>query len=573
MKKLTLSFLTVALWVSAQQPPSRTTVRLAGGRTLEGIILNESPFNMQLRTAEGRIHLLVRDGENWREPTILPKQDWSSYDGDTRGNRYSPLQQINAGNVNRLAPRWIFPVPGAPQLQGTPIVVDGIMYVTASNEAFGLDAATGRRLWRYQQERTPGLFGGAARGANRGAAIRGDLIFMVTDHAHLIAINRWTGAKVWDTEMGDYQKDRYSATVAPMVIGDLVISGTSGGEEGARGFLAGYYASTGERAWRFWTIPAPGEKLAETWIGTALEHGCGTTWLTGSYDPELDLLYWGTGNPCPDYNGDDRKGDNLYTSSVIALRPKTGELRWYYQFTPHDTHDWDADQPLLLVDESWQGRPRKLLLQGSRNGFFYVLDRTNGEFLLGKQYLEKLTWATGIGKDGRPILVPNQEPSLEGTVTCPSQSGGANWPSSAYHPGTKLFYFTLLESCALFKKVPEPWDPSRRFFNGTTSPAPGFTNRRFVRALNIQTGEKVWDFPVSLGGLGGSGVLATAGGLVFHGDASGAFLALDARSGKHLWHFDSNQTWTSQPMTYMVAGKQYVAIANATGYFSFALPD
>ena len=574
MKNLTVSVLAVAILALAQQQfPRPGSAKLTDGRTLEGAILNQSPFNTQLRTADGKVHLLVRDGEAWREPSVVPKQDWPSYDGGASGNRYSTLQQINTGNVQRLAPRWVFPLPGAPQLQGTPIVVDGIMYVTASNEAYALDAATGRQFWHYQQPRTPGLQGGAGRGANRGAALRGDLIFMITDHAHLIALNRWTGAKVWDTEMGDYKQGMYSATVAPLAIGDLVVSGTSGGEEGARGLLDAYYASTGERAWRFWTIPQRGDKLAETWIGSALEHGCGTTWLTGSYDPDLDLLYWGVGNPCPDFNGDDRKGDNLYSSSVVALRPKTGQLQWYYQFTPHDTHDWDADQPLLLVDEQWQGRPRKLLIQGSRNGFFYVLDRTNGEFLMARQYLEKLTWASGIGKDGRPILNPNQEPTLEGTLTCPAGGGGANWPSSSYHPGTKLFYFALAESCAIYKKVPEPWEAGKRFFNGTSSTPPGFVNRRFVRALDIQTGQKVWDYPVSLGGLGGGGVLSTAGGLVFHGDASGAFLALDAKSGKPLWHFDSNQTWSAQPMTYMVAGKQYVTIANAGGFFSFGLTD
>jgi alcohol dehydrogenase (cytochrome c) len=391
---------------------------------------------------------------------------------------------------------------------------------------------------------------------------------MVTDHARLLALNRWTGKKVWDIEMGDY-KNNYSSTVAPLIVGDLVIAGVAGGEEGARGFLDAYRASTGERVWRFWTIPKRGEKLAETWVGSALEHGCGATWMTGSYDAVLDTLYWGVGNPCPDYNGDDRLGDNLYTDSVIALNPKTGELKWHFQFTPHDTHDWDAEEPILLIDETWQGRPRKLLAQANRNGFFFVLDRENGELLLATPFV-RVNWATGYGKDGRPILVPDSnESSLEGTLICPR--AGANWPSASYSPVLKMFYVTASDSCAILKKIPGPFEEGKRFFGGTATGVPG--GRGSIRALDIKTGSKVWEYtPAGTGG-GSSGTLSTAGGVVFIGESSGLFTALDGQNGKPLWSFPANQGWRASPMTYMVGGKQFVAIAGPGGFFAFGLAE
>jgi alcohol dehydrogenase (cytochrome c) len=391
---------------------------------------------------------------------------------------------------------------------------------------------------------------------------------MVTDHARLLALNRWTGTKVWDIEMGDF-KNNYSSTVAPLIVGDLVIAGVAGGEEGARGFLDAYKASTGERVWRFWTIPKRGEKLAETWVGSALEHGCGATWMTGSYDGVLDTLYWGVGNPCPDYNGDDRIGDNLYTDSVIALNPKTGELKWHFQFTPHDTHDWDAEEPILLIDETWQGRPRKLLAQANRNGFFFVLDRESGELLLATPFV-KVNWATGYGKDGRPILVPNSnESSLEGTMICPR--AGANWPSASYSPVLKMFYVTASDACAILKKIPGPFEEGKRFFGGTATGVPG--GRGSIRALDIKTGNKVWEYaPAGTGG-GSSGTLSTAGGVVFIGESSGLFTALDGKNGKPLWSFPANQGWRASPMTYMVGGKQFVAIAGPAGFFAFGLAE
>ncbi len=340
----------------------------------------------------------------------------------------------------------MFPTESPNLLETTPVVVDGVMYVTFANTVHALDAYHGREIWSHSQPRTPKILGASARAANRGVAVLGDRVFVVTDHAHLLALDRLTGRKLWDVEMADHRQN-YNATAAPLVINNMVISGIAGGDQGVRGFLAAYDAATGERLWRFWTIPLPGEPLSETWVGDALPHGCGTTWLTGTYDPDLDLLYWTTGNPCPDYNGDERLGDNLYTNSILALRPDSGELAWYYQYTPHDEHDWDSIQTPMLVDRDWEGAPRKLLVQANRNGFFYVLDREDGELLLAKPFIDKLTWASGIGEDGRPILIPGKRPTPEGNIVCPGLQGAANWPAVSYNPDTGLFYVMAAEFC------------------------------------------------------------------------------------------------------------------------------
>ena len=553
---------------------NRTTGRIAAklrsGQTLAGEVLNQTNFDLQLRTADGKMHRLTSAaGGTYDETPVSPKMDWPRYDGSLTGNRNSVLDQIHTGNVQRLALQWIFPVPDAPRLEATPAVVDGVMYVTAVNAVYALDAASGRQLWVYRRAATPGLLGEAAGGANRGVVVEGDRLFMLTDNAHLLAINKNSGALLWDKAMTDWPKSQYSATGAPLVVGDMVIAGVAGGEEGARGFVAAYQISTGEEAWRFWTIPKPGEKLSETWQGNALEHGCGATWLSGSYDPALDLLYWSVGNPCPDYNGDERKGDNLYTDSVLALKPKTGELKWYYQFTPHDTHDWDATEPLLLVDETFDGKPRKLLVQANRNGFFFVLDRTNGEFLLGKPFIAKSTWASGYTKEGKPILLPDSDPVPGGTLSCPDS--GTNWMSASYNPPLKLFFFSASDTCGMTRQIPAPFEMGRRFFNGTNSGVPGGT--RSIRAIDIQTGKTVWDYPQTPGGRSASGTLSTNGGLVFAGEDSGVFTALDGRTGKPLWHFPANQSFRASPMTYMVGGRQYVSIAISAGYLTFGLPD
>jgi alcohol dehydrogenase (cytochrome c) len=553
------------------EPADRERVlRLADGSSIRGEILNESGFDAQVRGPNGRVRLLRREGETYRLAEFEPGVDWTTYHGSHTGNRHSPLDQIRRENVATLAPQWFFPVPGQRMIEGTPIVIDGIMYVTGVNQVFALDAATGREIWEYSRPRTKGLIGDPAIGLNRGVAIRGNLLFTVTDHAHAIALDRWTGKLVWDVEMADY-RDHYGAIAAPLVVDDLVFFGISGGDTGLRGFLDAYHAATGERAWRFWTIPAPGEPGSETWGDSeVLEKGCGATWLTGSYDPEFDILYWPTGNPCPDLNGDRRPGDNLYTNSVLALAPKTGELLWYFQFTPHDTHDWDAQEPLLLVDEEFRGEPRKLLVQANRNGFLYVLDRVTGEFLMGEPFIEQ-TWAKGLDASGRPIILPGSDPTVEGSAVCPAIRGATNWWASAYNPDTKLFYLMVHESCMLYIKGDSPWQRGKSWLGGTFRLADGSPNQRHIRALDLQTGETVWNYAQTGDSTTYSGVLSTAGGLVFFGEDSGSFAALDSTTGKPLWNFQANQDWKASPMTYVVGGRQFVAIGSGMGFWSFAL--
>ena len=544
--------------------------RLADGSVIRGSVLNESGFDVQLRSSDGKLRLLRREGGVYREATRSSDSDWPTYHGSFSGNRHSELDHINLRNVAGLAPQWFFPVPDQSMIEGTPIVIDGIMYVTGVNQVFALDAETGREIWQYSRPRTEGLVGDAAIGLNRGVAVRHDLLFTVTDDAHAIALNRWTGALAWDVEMADY-RDHYGAIAAPLVVDDIVFVGISGGDTGLRGFLDAYEAETGKRAWRFWTIPAPGEPGSETWGDPEiLARGCGATWLTGSYDPQLDLLYWTTGNPCPDLNGDRRPGDNLYTNSVLALRPRTGELVWHFQFTPHDTHDWDAQEPLLLVDEEFRGERRKLLLQGNRNGFFYVLDRVTGEFLLGEPFIEQ-TWAEGIAPDGRPIVRPGSDPTAEGSAVCPAIRGATNWWASSYSPETKLFYLMVHESCMVYTKDDRGWERGKSWLGGTFRLTDDSPNQRHIRALNIQTGQTVWNYPQTGNSTTYSGVLSTAGGLVFFGEDSGAFAALDATTGEPVWHFQANQEWKASPMTYMVGGRQFVAIGSGLGFWSFAL--
>ncbi len=500
-----------------------------------------------------------------QEQVLKPKPgEWPTYNGDLKANRHSPLNQINTENVNRLQLQWSYSF-SYNGLEMTPLMADGVMYVTGPNQVCAIDAQTGRQIWCYSRPRTPAgtIAGDAAKGATRGAALLGDRIFFNTDNAHMICLNRLTGALMWDVVMPE-SPSRYGATGAPLVVGDLVISGVAGGDEGIRGFIAAYKVTTGELAWRHWTVPKRGEPGSETWSGKAIEVGGGSTWLTGSYDPETGLLYWPTGNPFPDTDGEDRKGDNLYTNCVVALDVKTGKLKWYFQFTPHDLHDWDATEPLVLVNTRFGGRDRKLLLQANRNGFYYVLDRTNGEFLLGKPFVKKLTWASGIDKNGRPELVEGNKPTRTGTVTCPAVRGATNWYSTAFNPNTSLFYVMAVEDCNLYQQsqlggyVPhrDPKNPPEKY----------------LRALDMETGKIVWEIQqVGPPEANYSGVLSTEGGLVFYGETGGGFAAVDAKTGKTLWHFEANQPWKASPMTYMMNGRQYVAIASGGNILSFAI--
>jgi alcohol dehydrogenase (cytochrome c) len=510
------------------------------------------------------------DGTSFAEIAQPKPGSWPTYNGHLSGNRFSPLDQINATNIQRLVPAWMFRIHGSPrELQVTPVVAGGVMYVTSVNEAFALDARTGREMWHYSRPRTPGLAGDAASGINRGVALLGDRVFTITDNAHLVALDRRTGALQWDVEMADARQN-YGATSAPLVVNDLVVSGVSGGDEGVRGFLDAYRASTGERVWRFWTVPAPGEPGSETWRGRAIEHGCAATWLTGTYDPDARLVYWPTGNPCPDYNGAEREGDNLYSNSVVALDAATGKLRWHFQFTPHDLHDWDATETPVLVDAPFKGQPRKLLLQGNRNGFFYVLDRLTGKLLLAEPFVKNITWASGIDPDGRPRLLPGNEPTVEGQRICPAVAGATNWPSTAFSARTGLFYLFAEESCAVYSKNDRWWEAGQSFYGGAAKRVPSDA-AKVLKAIDIQTGKVAWEIPDVGGSILGSGLMVTAGGLIFYGDGRGAFVAADATNGKLVWQFNTNERWKAGPMTYTSDGNQYVAIAAGTTILSFSL--
>ena len=484
--------------------------------------------------------------ETGRKLTWGPPQpgDWLTYNGNVSGNRYSPLKEINTTNVSALKLKWVFPISYF-GLETTPLAASGVLYVTGPNQVFALDALSGNPLWQYSRPATPGLVGDARLGTNRGVAILDDKVFFVTDNAHLLGIDRATGKLLWETPMAPGGQP-YGGTVAPLVVHDLVIAGIAGGDHGIRGFVAAYRASTGALVWRRWTVPGRGEKGIETWQGAEPVGGGGATWLTGSYDPATDTLYWPTGNPWPDSDDKDRPGDNLYTNCVLALDARTGEVKWHYQFTPHDVKDRDATEPDVLVDTTFHGRAAKLLLHADRNGFFYVLDRTEGQVLLAKPFLRRVDWASGVGPDGRPVVVDPHG--------CPSDA--ANWDSTAYSPDTHLYYFMALEECV-----------------GKPTGYPDQTGQRFLRAVNIETGEIAWEVPQpgAAHAKTWSGVLATAGGLVFYGGPNGGFTAVDQRNGKGLWQFPTNVRMKGSPMTFTFGGHQYIAVAAGPNILCFGL--
>jgi alcohol dehydrogenase (cytochrome c) len=550
--------------------PQRTKVQTTAGKTLDGLILNQGFNDLQLRTDDQPIHLLRRIPESPQFREVTSDVDWPSYDGELRGNRYSKLDQINSSTVRRLALRWIFPLPNTSPLEVTPVVANGVMYVTSINECYALDAGTGRQIWHFQRPKTESLTGNATAGINRGVAIAGDRVFMVTDNAHLLALSPATGEILWETEMADWHIN-YNATSAPLAVNNLVISGTAGGEQGVRGFVAAFDQKTGKEAWRFWTVPARGEPGSETWKGKGIDHGGAVTWFTGTFDPELNTLYWPTGNPGEDYNGDERGGDNLYSDCILALDAATGKLKWHYQTTPHDLWDWDATETPVVIDTQWHGQPRKLLIQANRNGFFYVLDRTDGKLLLAKPFVKKLTWAKGVGADGRPIQLPNMEPTAQGTNVCPSQDGATNWFSPSFNPATGLFYVQTLEKCSVYYKRPEEWVAGHSFLGGAMRSPRDEKPEKILRALDIQTGEPKWQLPEIGYGFSWGGTLTTAGGLVIFGEDSGALVAADAKTGKPLWNFQTAALWKASPMTYSFDGHQHIAIAAGSDILAFAL--
>ncbi len=496
--------------------------------------------------------------------------NWTSYNGDYTGQRYSTLREITVTNVSRLRAAWVFHPGNSQNLEVTPVVVRGIMFVTSANDVFALDARTGRGLWHYQRAVSSGLLDDAAAHKNRGVAVWHDSVYVETDDAHLLCLDARSGGLRWDVEYADKAK-HYGATSAPLVVKDLVIVGTSGGDSGVRGFIAAYDVLTGKLKWRFWTIPAPGEFGSSSWPGDSYLHGGGTTWMPGTYDPELNLLYWTTSNAAPDFVGDSRPGDDLYTACVLALNPDSGELKWYFQFTPHDLYDYDATETPVLVDARENGSIHRLLVQANRNGFFYVLDRTDGKFLRATAFVEKLNWAKGVDGSGRPIL-SGRIPTADGTYICPGIDGATNWFSPSYNPDTGLFYVMALESCNQFFAKPKQFVRGETYYDTGTKLPPDEHSQKVLLALSVADGKPAWRYPQIGRGNSWGGTLTTATGLVFFGDDAGSLEAVDAANGHALWHFNTGQTFRASPMTYAVDGVQYVAIAGESEIFSFALP-
>jgi len=500
-----------------------------------------------------------------------PAANWISYNGDYSGRRYSSLDQINAANVAQLRAEWVFHAQNSNRLETTPVVVDGMMFVTAANEASALDARTGRVVWHHSRPNSEGLIDDASSHLNRGVAIWHDRVFMETDNAHLLCLDARSGAQMWDVAYADWNRN-YGATSAPLVVKDKVLVGTSGGDDGVRGFVAAFDAMSGKLAWRLWTIPGPGEFGSESWPLKMYLRGGGTTWMPGTYDPALNLIFWGTSNPAPDFNDDVRPGDDLYTDCVLAIDPDTGKLKWYFQFTPHDLFDYDAVETPMLIDAVYRGQPRKLLVEANRNGYLYMLDRSNGKFLSAVPFVDKLNWAKGVDEQGRPIRT-DVRPTPEGTRVCPGYSGATNWYSPSYNETTHLVYFLSLEQCQIyFSKPTEEFREGKAFYSTGVKRIPKEEAQKVLVAYNLDSGSFAWKYAQNGRGRSSGGTMTTAGGLLFFGDDAGSFEAADARTGKALWHFNTGQDMSASPMAYAVAGKQYVAVAAGSDVFSFTLP-
>ena len=494
---------------------------------------------------------------------------WLTYSGDYTGQRHSPLTMITPENVQDLVPIWTFQTGTMTRGRGfetTPLVLDGVLYVTGSNNlAWALDARTGRPFWQYRRNLPDDLTYGSSAPVNRGFGILGDRLFMVTLDAHLLALDRKTGSVLWDIELADYRIG-YAATLAPLVIDDKVIVGISGGEYPTRGFIDAYDPTTGDRIWRFYTVPSPGEFGSETWPDDpeVMARGGGGTWMTGSFDPELNLIYWGTGNPNPDYYGEKREGDNLFTNSIVAIEANTGILRWHYQFTPHDLHDWDSNHVPVLADLVLDGELRKVVMVANRNGFFYMLDRVTGELLVGKPFTDT-TWAREIGSDGRPIVLN------DGSKGClPDPWGGTNFMPPSFNPDLGILFVTAREVCATFVPQEPEIIPGRTSFGGVVwiDRDQGYGA---LRAIDVRTGERQWEFRYPSATM--AGVMTTASGLVFAGDHEGNFMAFEASTGRNLWHYQTgSRIWGAAAMTHVLDGRQHVLIPSGTTLVAFALP-
>jgi alcohol dehydrogenase (cytochrome c) len=511
-------------------------------------------------------------------------QNWLTYSGNYNSQRYSLLNQITPANAQDLTLKWVYQARSLDKHEVTPLVVDGVMFtVQGPNDVIALEAATGKIIWQYFHRPEEGTRNPCCGNLTRGLAILGDKVFLAALDAKLIALEAKTGKELWSTQVADI-KQQYAMTVAPLAVKDKVITGVAGGEHGVRGFLAAYDANTGKELWRFNTVPGPGEPGYETWLGKdgkpndSYLHGGAPIWTTGSYDPETNLTMWGTGNAGPDYNGDNRLGDNLYTCSVVALDVDTGKLKWYYQFSPHDEFDWDSTQVPVLADINFQGRPRKAMLWANRNGVTYVLDRTNGQFLSGKSFT-KTNWYTGFDERGRPMRVPGILPTLEGTLVYPGNQGATNWYNPSFSPVTGLFYIPAWENTSnTYKKdeAPPEFHEGQNFTGispfrqGVAEAAKNDDVFSSVIAWDANVGERKWTFKMSGPSIEG-GVLTTASNMLFVGGRDGQFVALDASNGKPLWETHLGPSVSAGPITYLVNGKQYVSIQCGNALYTFGL--
>jgi alcohol dehydrogenase (cytochrome c) len=494
--------------------------------------------------------------------------NWLHYWGDYRGTHYSPLKSITAANVNSLRAQWSFQFGGG-LVETSPLVVDGIMFVTGPlNNADALDARTGSPIWHYSRP-LPAVASHCTVMTNRGFAILGDRLFLATLDAHLVALDAKTGNVLWEAEVADYRKG-FAITHAPLALDGKLIVGITAGECALTGYVDAYDAATGKRLWRTHTVAQPGDPNRASWAGDSANYGGAPTWMTGTYDTDTKTLFWATGNPGPDYNGSTRAGDNLYSSGVVALDPDRGRMKWWFQYTPHDTHDWDGTQTPMLIDAAVRGRPRKLLVTANRNAFYYVLDRTTGEFITGRPFA-KQTWAKGLDDKGRPMVLPNTDPTPEGNYVCPDAGGAANWGAPSFDSATGLFYVSVRETCATYTSVDKPPQPGMGFTGGGAEVDPKIGEPGFVRALEATTGKLRWSFPIRQGSPA-TGNLATAGGVLFAAGADGNLIALDSRTGRHLWHYQTGARIMSSPISYAVGGKQYIAIASQSSLITFALP-
>ena len=475
--------------------------------------------------------------------------NWLTYSGSYFAERYSALDQIHIGNVGDLRVEWVYQTsPGL--VETTPIVADGIMYLTEPpSTVTALDARTGRRVWRWDPNIPRETLNIGFPRVNRGVAILDETIFIGTLDARLVALDAESGVERWSVVVADNSVG-FSMTGAPLAIDGKVIVGVAGAEAGIRGFLDAYDAETGERLWRSYTVPQPGEPGSETWGGDSWEHGGGSTWLTGSYDPDLDLVYWGIGNPGPDWNPEQRPGD--------------GTLRWHYQFTPHDTHDWDATEIPVLVDLEWEGRARELVVMANRNAFYYVLDRVTGEFLHGQEY-SKQTWAEGLDETGRPIVIADTEPTEDGNLVWPSLQGATNWFSPSYSPLTETLYVPVRHMGAVYYKAAVEYEPGRAYMGGGEQALAGDDAWGYVKALDVRTGDIRWQFEVLTPPW--NGVMATAGGLVFGATNEGNFFALDAYTGGSLWDLQAGAPARSNPMSFEIDGRQRVVMSAGNAVF------